>query len=307
MTLLEWPEPTAAAGGSLLRLERLPPDREDRLRALLPAEEAGAWRSACQLLTWVCTLWRHDPWHAAPEADALDLVERAGHGERFRCVEFTRVLVAALNARAAPARPANLMQSDYHSGIGKGHVAVEAWIDDLGRWVLLDAQNGAYWEDETGPLSALDLWRRRRAGEDPAAFRTPGGAEAEGAEHWWRHFAHVAVGGVHVVEGDFEVSFQGTRPLGAHLLLRDPAPLYPSLAAVDVGVRGVEGVPGIELRSAHPYATGFHVDGQVLAAVPGTWVLRFDPGEHAHRVGAITPYGRLATSTVRYRVAPASQ
>lgn len=65
------------------------------------------------------------------------------------------MLTQALNALQIPARPLSLFKAGYHAGLGTGHAVTEAWIDDLGKWVLLDGQNGAVWRDEDGRLARM--------------------------------------------------------------------------------------------------------------------------------------------------------
>jgi hypothetical protein len=46
---------------------------------------------------------------------------------------------------------------ELESQAGAGHFAVEAWCDDLNRWVLLDPLNAAIYVREGTPLSALEI------------------------------------------------------------------------------------------------------------------------------------------------------
>ena len=46
---------------------------------------------------------------------------------------------------------------------GSSHFAVEAWCDDLGRWVLLDPLNAAIYVRDGTPLSALEIHEIGRA------------------------------------------------------------------------------------------------------------------------------------------------
>lgn len=47
---------------------------------------------------------------------------------------------------------------------GAGHFAVEAWCDDLGRWVLLDPLHAALYDRDGVPLSAIELHEELLAG-----------------------------------------------------------------------------------------------------------------------------------------------
>ena len=64
--------------------------------------------------------------------NALDVLFRAAHGERFWCSEFSTTLVQCLAAIGYTARYVML-----HSETG-GHVLCEAWCETYGKWIMLD-------------------------------------------------------------------------------------------------------------------------------------------------------------------------
>ena len=64
--------------------------------------------------------------------DALDILYRAGQGERFWCSEYATTLVQCLASLGYTARYVML-----NSDLG-GHVACEAWSETCGKWILLD-------------------------------------------------------------------------------------------------------------------------------------------------------------------------
>ena len=64
--------------------------------------------------------------------NALDILYRAGQGERFWCSEYATSLVQCLASLGYTARYVML-----NSDTG-GHVACEAWSETYGKWVLLD-------------------------------------------------------------------------------------------------------------------------------------------------------------------------
>jgi len=71
-----------------------------------------------------------------PEVDynfnALDILYRAAHGERFWCSEFSTTLVQCLAATGYTARYVMI-----NSRTG-GHVLCEAWCETYGKWIMLD-------------------------------------------------------------------------------------------------------------------------------------------------------------------------
>jgi len=153
VALVRWPcsSPILPLG-----LSRLDAAGATRLTARLPQPQASALATAEMLLGWVTDRWPHSGSSLEAFNDANVVLDRVEQGERFACGEYTLVLTQALNALQIPARPISLFRLDYYAGLGTGHVVTEAWIDDLGKWVVLDGQNGAVWRDAAGtPLGVL--------------------------------------------------------------------------------------------------------------------------------------------------------
>ncbi|WP_018352704.1 transglutaminase-like domain-containing protein [Longispora albida] len=294
VTLLSWPAITPAAP---LALFRLPEEREAMLRERLPAPEASAWETAVRLLHWVTTCWKHTNEHE-PSDDAVKILERVDEGARFACVEYSTVLSQALNASGIPARRVALRQHGYHAGLGRGHVVSEAWIDDLGKWVVLDGQNGLYWHTEDGtPLGLpelLDLETR-----PPFTYLAEETTEKDAAL-WWSYFQTGSNGTSWGTPGHFVPVFQGM-PMSVRELVTDRALSYPDLSELAIGTADRDGRVAITMRAAHPFAAGFTVDG---AEAGSEFVLPLPPpGEHEVRLAVVTPYGSLTAHTLRYATA----
>ena len=186
VTLVRWPcsRPSLPLG-----LSRLDAAGAARLTARLPRPQPGALATAEMLLGWVTDRWRHSGGsHDAPD-DANIVLDRVEQGERFACVEYTVVLTQALNAVQIPARPISLFRLDYHADLGPDHVVTEAWIDDLGKWVVLDGQNGAVWRDADGvPLSVLELQQAYLVGDQPEFSGRGHNFEPDDVAGWFRYF-----------------------------------------------------------------------------------------------------------------------
>ena len=141
------------------------------MRARLPRPLPGAQATAEQLLAWVANRWRFSPTTYFGPPDANMILDRVAAGGRFGSVEYAIVLSQALNAVEIPARRLVLYADGYHARQDALHHVTEAWIDDLGKWILLDGRNGATWRDGDGtPLSfshrdAKSAFRLIRAGE----------------------------------------------------------------------------------------------------------------------------------------------
>ncbi|HEU0238144.1 MAG TPA: transglutaminase domain-containing protein [Micromonosporaceae bacterium] len=308
LEILDWPAPRPTLP---LDLDALRPDRAALLREQLPEPQPSAWATAVSTLGWVTQHWAPgtDP---IASRDAVEILEYVASGARFTCVEYTVVLSQALNALGIPARSVGLMTADYHFGVGRGHNVSEAWIDDFGKWVLLDGQNGMWWADADGtPLGLVEL-RRRLAdgGVRPNPATTGRLVPKDEADFWWRTFASGTVGGRSTATwrtGSYVPIFEGQDVATCTYLLRDPAAIYPNLDEIAIGISGIGGGTNLLLHTAHPYATGFSVmlDGYASVAVSldnPRWRLAGVAGEHSAIIAVVTPYATLHGSQVRYFV-----
>lgn len=292
--LLSWPDPPAHFP---VELERIAPDRADRLRELLPPVRTSAWETAKALLTWVHTRWEHANDHVE-QIDAVHVLERVAAGERFACVEYSIVLTQALNAVGIPARRVFLYSGDHHVGLGRSHVVSEAWIDDLGRWVILDGQNGAFWSTQQGdPLGLPSLGQALLSGGPvPRMNGLVESYDQATARAWWQYFASgwttgVAWGG----EASFVPIVQQLRLMRPERLVRDVSAAYPSLHEVAVGLTGTVLSPVLTFTPSHPYALDARSE------------LDLSPGEHTAEIRIVTAYGEFPAGEVRYRVSAPSR
>lgn len=305
VALLDWPVVTPAAP---LRLDRLPPDREELLRAHLPPRAGSGWETAIALLAWVADRWPHAN-HHVESRDAVTILERVDAGERFACVEYTAVLSQALNAVGIPARAVSVRQGSYHTGMGRGHVVSEAWIDELASWVVLDGQNGLYWVDGSGAALGIPaLQDRCRAGEPPPRHVCVGARQPPPEQRiplWFSHFQHASTTGVAWESGPYVPVFQTEFVAECELLLRDRDHAYPDLSAVATGVTSREGRPALRFDTPHPYPAGFVVtdaSGRHELDPDGVWPLAaHPPGEHSVTLATRTSYATMRSHTVTYR------
>ncbi|MBM7788386.1 transglutaminase-like domain-containing protein [Tenggerimyces flavus] len=287
--LLSFPDPAPHVP---LEFERIAGDRVALLRELLPPVHASAWATAKALLTWVHTRWEHANDHVEL-IDAVHVLERVAAGERFACVEYSIVLTQALNAVGIPARRVFLYSRDHHVGLGRSHVVSEAWIDDLGRWVILDGQNGAYWSTQQGDPLGLPALRHGllKGGEVPRMNGLVESYDEATASAWWQYFASGWTTGVAWGDGaSFVPVVQQLRLMRPERVVRDPAVAYPSMHDVAVGLAGTVREPVLTFTSSHPYVRG----------VLGT--LELSAGEHVAPLAVVTPYGEFPAGEVRYRV-----
>jgi hypothetical protein len=274
--LMSWPDPAPALP---LTLMRTTPEREALLRKRMPEPGRSAFQTGVDVLHWVHTS-SHDSGEDAASA-----------------------LTRALNAVGIPARGVGVRAA----GFGTTHHITEAWIDDLGRWVVLDGQNGALWTDGEleGALGAAELHRRFLAGDPPP--RLAGLVkeyDAAATVQWWSYFHGIDTTGIMISAGSFVPSHEVGYAYQAERLTARVEWAYPDLGQVAIGVGGSATEPHITLSSAHPYAQGFAVecDGTRtdVALDDPRWLIDRTPGEHTASIRLVTPYGEHPAGTVTY-------
>ncbi len=180
-----WPADLAGDGGPAAQIQ--PPRtcfgwedfRHPRLRMLrekyaLDQVIAGAdsdLERVVRLRDWVKSRWDHQQPISQPPWDALYMLERVDKGlEAFYCVHYSVTFMQCCLSLGIPARLLNL-----HRGIGPAdldrrravfapadppideHVVNEVWLDDLGRWVMMDVDFDIHYERNGRPLSALEI------------------------------------------------------------------------------------------------------------------------------------------------------
>ncbi|HEY3529083.1 MAG TPA: transglutaminase-like domain-containing protein [Nocardioides sp.] len=302
--ITEWP---CAAPIGPLGLDRLDPDGEAVLASRMPPPAETARATASATLAWVTGRWRHSSTNhvAARDANAvLDLVQAGG---RFACREYTIVLTQALNAIGIPARPVDLFREDYHAGMGTAHAVTEAWLDDLGRWVVLDGQNGATWRDSADNLlGVVELQQMLMRGDRPGFVGSGPNFEPETAEEWMAYFRHCSAGGAAWRPDSFVPVLEGRAVVEARPLLKEAASAHPDLAAISTSIVDQDGVPSALFGTDHPFATGFSaIDDTGVnrgLALDEPLPLDGDPGPHGWQVATRTRYGILRPSRLAYTI-----
>ena len=290
-----------------LGLSRLDAAGAARLTARLPRPQASALATAEMLLGWVTERWRHSEGSHDASNDANVVLDRVEQGERFACGQYTVVLTQSLNAMQIPARPVSLFRLDYYSDLGTGHVVTEAWIDDLGKWVVLDGQNGAVWRDASGvPLSVLELQQRYLIGDQPEFSGRGQNFDPDDAGRWFRYFYAASVTGVLAWSpGPYVPVMEGADVIASHRLSESLAGVAPDLAEISTGVADHQG-PALVFRADHPYATGFRVtdaSGQATGLAAGQpYRLGGKEGAHELTVAVTTRYGTLTPQPLEYVV-----
>lgn len=132
-----------------------PPFKPDNLKKLKSYIERKGFKPTTsnetelvlKALNWVSSQWDHDGLNQPPKHfNALDILKTVHNKkEKYRCVEYGLVLSEVLQAYGFVSRTVALRSKDVaYGGWGKGHVAMEVWINDLNKWIFLDPQFGSY-------------------------------------------------------------------------------------------------------------------------------------------------------------------
>lgn len=145
-----------------------------------------------RLRDWVKSRWDHQQPIILPPWDALYILERVDKGlEAFYCVHYSITFMQCCLSLGIPARLVNL-----HRGIGPAdldrrqavftpadppideHVVNEVWLDDQGRWAMMDVDFDIHYERDGQPLNALEIHRAVLA-DELAALRVCEGPLAD--------------------------------------------------------------------------------------------------------------------------------
>ncbi|KAA9345566.1 transglutaminase-like domain-containing protein [Adhaeribacter soli] len=113
---------------------------------------------ALKVMNWVHNQWKHNGSNQPSKSDALTILQEAKEGKQFRCVEYGIVTASALNAVGLKSRVLALKTKDVETTeSGAGHVVLETYLNDLGKWVMLDSQWDAMPALKGKPLNAVEF------------------------------------------------------------------------------------------------------------------------------------------------------
>jgi len=121
-----------------------------------------------QVMDWVASQWQHDGMNAAArDAGSLDILKSVHNkGERYRCVEYGRVMADILSSMGYYSRSIGLQSTDVaYGGVGKGHVATEVWSNSLNKWLFFDPQFSVYAQYKGEPLNIYDIYLLKTQGK----------------------------------------------------------------------------------------------------------------------------------------------
>lgn len=149
-----------------------------------------------EAMDWVASQWQHDGRNPAPDSlSSLEILKKVhDEGQRYRCVEYGKVLADLLAAMGHISRSVGMQSTDAaYGGWGRGHVATEVWSNELGKWIFLDPQFSVYAMYRTEFLNFHDMYLLKRQGKfGEIQFRgTPRFVASKGveAEAYGREYA----------------------------------------------------------------------------------------------------------------------
>jgi hypothetical protein len=127
------------------------------------------------ILNWTRSQWEHRGDVSPKKNDAISILDEVKEGGRFPCFAYGYVLASQLKVSGFKSRVIYLKTKDIATSMqGGGHVATEVFIDELQKWVFVDAQFNAMPFLNNVPLNAVELQNAIRTNFDKLEFRSLG-------------------------------------------------------------------------------------------------------------------------------------
>ena len=125
------------------------------------------------ILNWTRTRWEHRGDVSPKKNDAISILDEVKEGGRFPCFAYGIVLASQLKVSGFKSRVIYLKTKDISTSMqGGGHVATEVFIDELQKWVFVDAQFNVMPFLNDIPLNAVELQNAIRTDFDKLEFRS---------------------------------------------------------------------------------------------------------------------------------------
>ena len=136
------------------------------------AGNGGDFSKAVNLLHWVSGNIYHkgDYMNALPDNSLAYLDYALGRciAQGINCVALSTVLAECLLSIGIKARKVFIMPCSPYDG--DNHVVVNAYIKELGKWMMLDPTLNAYLSDEEGQILSILELRNHLANQEPVFF-----------------------------------------------------------------------------------------------------------------------------------------
>lgn len=146
---------------------------------------------ALAAMHWTHARWEHDGANVPSNGDPLSILRAALDGKRFRCVEYSVVLSGVLAALGYRSRVLGLMTADVETcELGAGHVVAEAYLPDLGRWVMLDGEYDALALVHQYPANAVQFAQALSRNEELVEIGSISGTQAPAYVEWIKPYLY---------------------------------------------------------------------------------------------------------------------
>ncbi len=132
--------------------------REHDLQSLVAGAETDLER-VYRVSSWVNGLWRHHSSNTPSANDPLTILREVKQGERFRCVEYARVIHGTLSALGMRCRLISMYKRNPERTTSS-HVACEVFLEDQSKWAFVDGQWNAIPVLDGIALNAVELQRK---------------------------------------------------------------------------------------------------------------------------------------------------
>jgi hypothetical protein len=118
-------------------------------------------------MEWVSTQWKHDGNNAPPKnISSYEILKNVERGQRYRCVEFGKVLKDILLSLGYVSRTVGLKNENVaYGGRGMGHVASEVWSNSLRKWIFVDPQFSIYAKHGEKFLNFYEIYELKKSGK----------------------------------------------------------------------------------------------------------------------------------------------
>jgi hypothetical protein len=224
-----------------------------------------------QSLAWVHEQFGHDPECKASRSDPITILREARAGRRFTCQEFALLLSGVLQCHGHPARVIAAMRDNYHRGSGKGHWLTEAWSGTLGKWIVMDPQNGCVWRRGRDLLNGAELRCALAAGAVRDIVPVVNGRRRSRLRPWLEQFRTIwfyhnqdyfadwdALGAVEELGDNPQIVFQGRRRafIASH---PDPHDLYPAMQRLRFRVKPGRRSVDFVLEHSYPFFSHYEM------------------------------------------------
>ena len=204
-------------------------------RACVPGTRkpgCGDLALATEVQHWVRGLQAYSPGcrrYGQQKEDPLRLLRETREGKPGNCRRLAYLLTGALISVGLDARIA-AASGHFDGRIAPHHCMVEAWIEELGKWVLLDPSFDAVLYVDGQPASLLEVYLALREGELGRVGILRNGAttpQPARVEYYRKAFKHIYLARTNALFDGYRVSLVGKRKITFLHFVGVHSPAYP--------------------------------------------------------------------------------